>query len=102
MVQFSYFKLSERELEEHVLFERQLPKGVRERVFERDRRSCRSCNSDDMLSVHHIVYRSKHYDHSMANLVSLCWRCHQRIHDGTLLMAVIDGNFFFGGRNRWK
>src|SRR5215831_16633997 len=49
--------------------------GLRERVLERDRFRCRGCGKRSALVVHH---RSRH---NRANLlVTLCVRCHIRIH----------------------
>lgn len=49
--------------------------GMRERVLERDRFRCRACGAKSRLLVHH-------RDHSNAPkvLVTLCMRCHIRIH----------------------
>ena len=49
--------------------------GLRERVMERDRFRCRGCGKRSALVVHH---RDRH---NRANLlVTLCIRCHIRIH----------------------
>jgi len=49
--------------------------GLRERVLERDRFSCRGCGKRSALVVHHRDRRNR------ANLlVTLCIRCHLRIH----------------------
>jgi hypothetical protein len=49
--------------------------GLRERVLERDRFRCRGCGQRSALVVHH---RDRH---NRANvLVTLCIRCHIRIH----------------------
>jgi hypothetical protein len=54
--------------------------GLRERVLERDRFRCRGCGKRSALVVHH---RDRH---NRANLlVTLCSRCHIRIHRSSRL-----------------
>jgi len=49
--------------------------GLRERVMERDRFRCRGCGKRSALVVHH---RDRHNSANL--LVTLCIRCHIRIH----------------------
>jgi hypothetical protein len=49
--------------------------GMRERVLERDRYRCRACGALQRVLVHH---RDRH--HEPKGLVTLCSRCHIRIH----------------------
>jgi len=49
--------------------------GMRERVLERDRFRCRVCGARQRLLVHH---RDRHNEPKV--LVTLCSRCHVRIH----------------------
>jgi hypothetical protein len=49
--------------------------GMRERVLERDRYRCRGCGKRSALVVHH---RDRHNRTNL--LVTLCVRCHIRIH----------------------
>jgi hypothetical protein len=49
--------------------------GLRERVLERDRFRCRGCGKRSALVVHH---RDRHNRENL--LVTLCIRCHLRIH----------------------
>ena len=54
--------------------------GLRERVLERDRFRCRGCGKRSALVVHH------RDGHNRANLlVTLCIRCHIRIHRSSRL-----------------
>jgi hypothetical protein len=54
--------------------------GLRERVLERDRFRCRGCGKRSALVVHHRDRRNR------ANLlVTLCVRCHIRIHRSSTL-----------------
>lgn len=78
-----------------LLTQRDLPKQIRDYVFERDNFSCRSCNSSDNIHPHHIIYRSETINHSPDNLVTVCFKCHRLIHDGKLDVINVNGNFFF-------
>ncbi len=49
--------------------------GLRERVLERDRFRCRACGARSPLVVHHRDRRNQ-----PESLVTLCIRCHMRIH----------------------
>ena len=50
-------------------------------ILERDK-SCRLCFSTDRLHVHHISHltEDERNDHSDENLITLCNKCHSRIH----------------------
>lgn len=95
-------KEQERVFEEHLQYEQTLPPQIRTYVFERDRWGCRSCNSDRGISPHHILFKSLGGKHNTENLVTLCFKCHNLIHTGALTVKNVRGNFFFGGRGRWK
>jgi hypothetical protein len=43
---------------------------------------CRCCNSEEEVSAHHIINRSLGGDDSWGNLISLCFKCHRKAHDG--------------------
>jgi len=49
--------------------------GLRERVLERDRFRCRACGARSPLVVHH-----RDRSNQPESLVTLCIRCHMRIH----------------------
>lgn len=49
--------------------------SVRQAVFDRDGRACKSCLSTDDLSLDHIIPRSKGGSHDECNLQTLCRRC---------------------------
>lgn len=58
-----------------------LPTNVRSHVIERDGHVCRLCGVyAEVVHVHHIVYRSQGGLDRPDNLVSLDWRCHERVH----------------------
>jgi len=90
------------DVKEHLLHERNIPKEIVLFVFERDLWACRSCNANTNIMPHHIYPRSQGRDHHPDNLVTLCFNCHRAIHDGDLILRVIDGNYFFGGKKRWR
>lgn len=53
-----------------------LPTGwaaIRERVLQRDHRTCSWCGSQQRLEVDHI---NRNDDHSLGNLRTLCHNCH--------------------------
>lgn len=94
--------VSEEDFEEHLFYEKNLPKKIRLFVFERDAYMCRSCNDNTGIAPHHITFRSAGGTHSPDNLVTLCFNCHRKVHDGFLLVGQVNGSFFFGGKRRWK
>jgi hypothetical protein len=49
--------------------------GLREHVLERDRSRCRGCGINSALVVHH-----RALDNQAASLITLCIRCHLRVH----------------------
>ena len=98
----SYQNVSKEEFDEHIYYEKNLPETIREFVFERDSYMCRSCNSNRGIAPHHILFRSAGGTHNPDNLVTLCFNCHRDVHDGFLKVGVVDGNFFFGGKRRWR
>jgi hypothetical protein len=63
-------------------------------VDRRDGHGCRVCHKRvggiGMLYAahhHHLVYRSKGGAHERANVVTLCVRCHQAVHDGEIRLT---------------
>ena len=52
----------------------------RERVLRRDNWTCQECNHVAQ-EVHHLTYENIGNE-AMADLVSLCHRCHRRLHAG--------------------
>lgn len=47
-----------------------------------DNPRCRYCGSSNEVSAHHIVFRSQGGDDAMGNLITLCFECHRKVHDG--------------------
>src|SRR5580698_11124645 len=73
-----------------------LQDSLRQAVFQRDEWKCRRCGSRSNLHPHHLTFRSHGGTHTMENLLTLCWKCHQLIHDGKLTVEVTDP---IGGSN---
>ena len=66
-------------------------------VLKRDRWRCRACGNRNDLNVHHIKYRSNGGDDTAANLITLCSKHHDLIHQNKLHVAqhegkAVDGN----------
>lgn len=69
-----------------------IPKKVREEVLARDSIDGTPCciycgrpqTEYESLHLHHVVRRSQLGKHEAKNLVSLCYRCHGRIHNGDM------------------
>lgn len=71
-----------------------VPMDVVEGVLERDNYQCQSCG-DLRVHVHHVVERSLGGKDTEENLVTTCFRCHERIHLGRLdvEMRYVDGRW---------
>lgn len=83
-------------LEDHLLFEKKIPKEIVLYVFDRDNYMCRKCNGENGISPHHVIFRSKSRNHHPDNLITLCFDCHRMVHDGKLIVKLINNNWFFG------
>lgn len=85
----------------HVEEESRLSEAVRNAVLERDDWICAHCGESDVdkLTVHHVMFRSQGGGHHMANLVTLCGRCHGRIHHHTLEVMNYEGTWYFRNVN---
>lgn len=61
-------------------------------VLRRDGWKCRVCKSRKTLSCHHVVYRSHGGDDADWNLLVLCARCHEALHNRHLvILPTIEG-----------
>jgi len=54
---------------------------LRTEVLRRDGWRCQSCGTMSNLEVHHKRFRSQSGHDSEENLITLCARCHARIHN---------------------
>ena len=59
-------------------------------VLDRDGHACRVCGSVYNLHVHHVQYRSHLGGNEVDNLLTLCWSCHEKVHDGKLKLVLHD------------
>lgn len=57
--------------------------------FIRDRYHCRHCNSTIGLHPHHVVFRSQLGGDKLNNLLTLCFICHNAVHNKNLIIEVI-------------
>ena len=48
---------------------------------------CQCCGGSDNLSAHHIFFKSHGIDDSFSNLITLCFACHRKAHDGYYVEA---------------
>ena len=66
-----------------------LDENLRIACLMRDGYTCRHCGTRKArLEAHHIVYREHGGKDTLANLLTLCERCHDRVHDGTITLSV--------------
>ena len=76
----------------------ELPPELIARVLARDRYRCLSCGTYVEGSPHHYVFQSVGGGDEEENLVTLCWVCHEKVHQGLLGVKRIAGHFYFGDR----
>jgi 5-methylcytosine-specific restriction endonuclease McrA len=53
-------------------------------VYIRDRWRCRHCKTSHNLTPHHIVFQSQGGTDDLDNLITLCMKCHDDVHEGRL------------------
>ena len=69
-----------------------------ENIRIRDKHQCRLCGAQHtQLDVHHIryIYGREAWDYDDGDLVTLCHKCHEEIHDGQDFDKLIPGGYFF-------
>lgn len=74
----------------------------RQACYRRDGYRCRHCGYRGGLHAHHLVYRSHSGEDSLDNLVTLCASCHRGLHDGKLVISVVDGKILYERKGNWK
>lgn len=57
--------------------------SAKQSMYVRDEYRCRHCRSANM-TPHHLVWRSAGGHDTLDNLLTLCMRCHDAVHDGLL------------------
>ena len=65
-----------------------IPKDVREAVFERDFHQCRICGRKNSLDIHHISRKNGFEYELKDNMVTLCSSCHRHIETGNIPFAI--------------
>jgi 5-methylcytosine-specific restriction endonuclease McrA len=67
-------------------------KQLIERVFQRDKWTCRNpfCQSMESLTPHHVQKRSQLGGDEMGNLLTLCVRCHSAVERNELKIEIVD------------
>lgn len=60
----------------------------REKALLRDDFKCRVCGNDFGVQAHHVVFKSQQGEDSVDNYVSLCYICHELLHDRKLEIRV--------------
>ena len=99
-------ELSRHERIEHP---KNIPDAVREFVLDRDNAQCQVCGTtgDNRLHLHHWKhFRSQGGGHEPENLVVVCFRCHDAIHEGRIDIELVEwrpGRWTaFVRRERWQ
>ena len=77
-----------------------VPAAIRRKVFQRDHFACcvPGCRSTRFLDLHHLRHLAHGGGHSMSNCCVLCFGCHQRHHEGRLLITGLAPDLTFTWR----
>lgn len=69
-----------------------LPTQLSRAVYNRDDWHCRHCNRNCNLTPHHVTYQSadKSLVYEMSNLLTLCMKCHDDVHERRLAIHVVE------------
>ena len=73
-----------------------LDENLRIACLMRDGYTCRHCGKRNCrLEAHHVVYREHGGKDTLANLLTLCERCHEKVHASTITLKVtgVSGQF---------
>lgn len=88
-------EILESDSRKRVIRRRNIPKKIKEKVFERDEGKCVECSADNNLHYHHIKRYASGGKDTVENLMLLCARCHAEEHKGErsyhLLTAMAEG-----------
>lgn len=59
--------------------------NVKQAVLSRDKYTCQICGEkQEKFDVHHIIPKSQGGSNSIKNLITLCGKCHHKVHNGEL------------------
>lgn len=67
-----------------------LPRAISQAVYHRDDWHCRHCNRNESLTPHHVIYQSAGGSNAFDNLITLCVKCHNDVHERRLLIHVVE------------
>ena len=67
-------------------------KDLRKLILERDRYECVECGAKSDLHVHHLHYKNFKKE-KLDDLVTLCQRCHMRVHDKNDDFRIMKNNY---------
>jgi 5-methylcytosine-specific restriction endonuclease McrA len=59
-------------------------------MYRRDGWKCRHCGSRSMLTPHHLIFQGHGGTDDLENLLCLCMKCHDDVHDRRLLIEIVD------------
>ena len=66
-----------------------IPSDVVQEVQERDEHKCQVCG-DSLHEIHHVQYRSQGGGHEASNLVCLCRKHHNKVHNEEIKIIDFD------------
>lgn len=66
-------------------------KKLCDRVHQRDGWRCKVpwCKAREQLNAHHITFRSQGGDDASYNMITMCKRCHQALHDRYIIIRPL-------------
>ncbi|MEM7535220.1 MAG: RNA-guided endonuclease IscB [Chloroflexota bacterium] len=68
---------------------KRLNENLRMATLMRDGYECQHCHQKNVrLEAHHIVFRRNGGKDTLENLLTLCHRCHERVHDGKITLNI--------------
>lgn len=77
---------------ERIKLEGEAYKQLIEKVFQRDKWTCRNpfCQAMRNLTPHHVQKRSQLGGDTFGNLITLCINCHEAVERNELIISVVD------------
>lgn len=80
---------------------RKIPYDVAQEVKERDAFQCQWCETEDQLTIHHILERKNGGDEDINNLITLCAPCHRQVSKLYDSGAITAGTFHAWLQLQW-
>jgi 5-methylcytosine-specific restriction endonuclease McrA len=69
--------------------EQRLYEHNKQQMYRRDNWHCRHCNCSSSLTPHHVIYQSAGGVDTLDNLLTLCLKCHNDVHEGRLRIEIL-------------